>query len=47
MVSQLDEVALFVSMSATDIKWPILIRCIWKLIDKKEYTDEYVEKEMT
>ena len=46
MLHQLDVPTVFL-LSVAGIKWPNFIRCLRKLVDKKEYTDEHIKNEMT
>ena len=47
MVRQLGYPTMFFSLSSADTKWPELIKCLGKLVEKKEYTLDYIVKEMT
>ena len=38
---------MFFSLSSADTKWLELIQCLGKLVEKKDYTLDYIRKEMT
>ena len=47
MVRQLGYPTMFFSLSSADTKWPELIQCLGKLVENKEYSLDYIRKEMT
>ena len=47
MVRQLGYPTMFFSLSSADTKWSELIQCLGKLVDNKDYTLDYIQKEMT
>ena len=47
MIRQLGYPTFFFSLSSADTKWPHLIRCLGKLVEQKDYTLDYIQKEMT